>query len=125
MADIFLSCTHIDRPHARPIVDLLEQQGWWDRSIEPGIPWRPKLDVVLGNGRAIIVPWSQTSTANEWFCHETRAGKKKGSLVPILLDEDELPFESATVQATDLSHWKGETDRAKLEALLRRLTRSC
>lgn len=55
--------------------------------------------------------------------HEARAGLKKGALVPILLDEDKFPSEFAAVQATDLSHWKGETDRAEVEALRRRLAR--
>ena len=126
MADIFLSYTHVDRPRARPIVDLLEEQGWtvwWDRGIEPGMPWRPELDVELANCRAVVVLWSQTSTASEWVCHEARAGLKKGALVPILLDDDKFPTEFAAVQATDLSRWNGETDRTEVEALLRRLAR--
>jgi hypothetical protein len=68
--------------------------------------------VELANCRAVIVLWSQISTASEWVCHEARAGLKNGALVPVLLDEDKFPPGFAAVQVTDLSHWMGETDRA-------------
>lgn len=89
MADIFLSYTHADELRARPIVELLETQGWiawWDRGIEPGMPWRPELDIELANCRALIVLWSHTSINSEWICREAQAGLRKEALVPILLD---------------------------------------
>jgi hypothetical protein len=48
---------------------------------------------------------------------------RKEALVPILLDQDAFPSEFAAIQATELSHWKGETDSTQMEALLRRLAR--
>src|ERR1044072_7762214 len=111
MADIFLSYTHIDRPRARPIVKLLESEGWtvwWDRGIEPGMPWQPELDVELANCRAVIVLWSKTSVKSLWVQREAQAGLAKGALVPILIDQDQFPVEFAHVQATDLSRWQGE-----------------
>ncbi len=124
MADIFLSYTHVDRPRARPIVDLLEPQGWtiwWDRGIEPGMPWLPELEAELAKSRAVIVLWSKTSVKSEWVLREARAGQDKNALVPILLDRDQVPGEFADVQATDLSRWKGETHLDEIEALSRRL----
>ena len=50
MADIFLSYAHVDRPRARPLVELLQSEGWtvwWDRGIEPGTPWQPELEEEL------------------------------------------------------------------------------
>ena len=126
MADIFLSYTHVDRSRARLIVDLVEAEGWtvwWDRGIEPGMTWLPELEVELANCRAVVVLWSRTSTTSEWVVREARAGLNKGALVPILLDQDKFPAEFAAVQATDLSHWKGETGLDEVEALLRRLAR--
>jgi DNA/RNA endonuclease G (NUC1) len=124
MADIFLSYTHVDRLRARPIVDLVEAEGWtvwWDRGIEPGMPWQPELEVELANCRAVVVLWSRTSATSEWVLHEARAGLSKGALVPILLDQEAFPAEFSAVQATDLSRWKGETSLDEVEALLRRL----
>jgi DNA/RNA endonuclease G (NUC1) len=124
MADIFLSYTHIDRARARPIVELLESEGWtvwWDRGIEPGMAWQPELEVELANCRAIVVLWSKTSVESQWVRHEAQAGLAKGALVPLLLDANQFPADFAHVQATDLSHWKGETHLSEIEALLRRL----
>jgi DNA/RNA endonuclease G (NUC1) len=124
MADLFVSYTHVDRPRARPIVDLLESQGWtvwWDRGIEPGMPWQPALEGELAKCRAVMVLWSSTSVDSEWVRREARAGLEKGALVPILLDRDQIPPEFLAVQATDLSSWKGETHLDEVEALLRRL----
>ncbi len=124
MADIFVSYTHVDRPRARPIVDLLEAQGWtvwWDRGIEPGMPWQPPLEVELAKCRAVMVLWSSTSVSSEWVRREARAGLDKSALVPILLDADQIPSEFLAVQATDLSGWKGEPHLDEIEALLRRL----
>jgi len=126
MADIFLSYTHIDRPRARPIVKLLESEGWtvwWDRGIEPGMPWQPELDVELANCRAVIVLWSKTSVKSLWVQREAQAGLAKGALVPILIDQDQFPVEFAHVQATDLSRWQGEPHLDEVEALLRRLAK--
>lgn len=129
MIDIFLSYTHIDRPRVRPVVELLESEGWtvwWDRGIEPGTQWQPELEAELANCRAVIVIWSRSSVKSEWVHREAHAGIAKGILVPILLDvlkEDEFPVDFAPVQATDLSSWKGETNIDEVEALLRRLAR--
>jgi len=124
MADIFLSYTHIDRPRARPLVELLESNGWtvwWDRGIEPGMPWHPALETELAKCRAVVVLWSKSSVKSQWVCREARAGREKGALVPILLETVQLPTGFADVQAADLSRWKGEPNLDEIEALLRRL----
>jgi endonuclease G len=126
MIDIFLSYTHIDRQRARPIVELLESEGWtvwWDRGIEPGMAWQPELEIELANCRAVIVLWSKHSVKSKWVHHEAQAGLAKGALVPILLDPNQFPDDFAHVQATDLSGWKGETHLDEVEALLRRLAK--
>lgn len=124
MADIFLSYTHVDRPRARPIVEHFEAQGWtvwWDRGIEPGVPWLPEVEAELAKCRAVVVLWSKTSIKSKWVRREAQAGRDKGALVPILLDAGQFPKAFADLQATDLSKWQGEAHLDEVEALLRRL----
>lgn len=124
MADIFLSYTHMDRPRARPIVEMLEDEGWsvwWDRGIEPGMEWLPELDQELSNSRAVVVLWSEQSRDSEWVQKEAASGLAKGSLVPIVLDPDTIPERFSRHQATDLSRWKGEKHLTEIQTLLRRL----
>ena len=124
MADIFLSYAHLDRPRARPIVEMMEDEGWsvwWDRGIEPGTKWLPKLETELANCRCVVVLWTNKSSGSEWVQKEAEAGLAKGALVPILLDKDAIPQKFSRYQATDLSNWKGETDLTEIQTLLRRL----
>jgi DNA/RNA endonuclease G (NUC1) len=124
MADIFLSYTHIDRPHARQIVDLFDNEGWttwWDRDIAPGMPWRSKLDEELAKCRAVVVLWSTTSVKSKEVRREAKAGLEKNALVPILLDASHVPKPFADLQATDLSDGNLKKDRTELVALLSRL----
>lgn len=124
MTDIFLSYAHEDRRRVRPIVELLESEGWtiwWDRGIQPGTPWEPELEKELAHSRAIVVVWSEASKESEWVHREAQAGIEKGALVPLLIDPDALPATFAHIQASDLSAWRGRTDLDEVEALLRRL----
>lgn len=124
MADIFLSYTHVDRPRARPIVEMLEDEGWsiwWDRGIEPGMKWLPILDKELANSRAVVVLWSKKSSKSKWVRKEARAGLAKGALVPIVLDEGSIPQAFSGHQATDLSKWTGDSHLTEVQTLLRRL----
>ncbi len=124
MADIFLSYTHNDKERARPIVELLEDEGWsvwWDRGIEPGMKWLPELENELANCRAIIVLWTNNSMKSEWVHKEADAGLAKKALVPIVLDIDTIPKKYAQHQATDLRNWRGSKDLTEIQSLLRRL----
>lgn len=124
MADVFLSYAHVDRPRVRPVVELLEDEGWtiwWDRGIEPGMPWLPELETELANCRAVVVVWSEKSKDSEWVQKEAQAGLDKGALVPIMIDNDTVPATFSAYQAPDLSRWKGATDHTEIQAFLRRL----
>ena len=122
--DIFISYTHGDRERIRPLVDLLEAEGWtvwWDRGIVPGAPWLPELEEEMAKSRAMLVAWSRTSVTSEWVRHEATRGMQKNALVPVMLDVKAPPAEFAHVQATDLSRWDGTKRVTEIEALLRRL----
>ena len=83
MADIFLSYSHLDRPLVRPVVELLESEGWtvwWDRGIEPGMPWLPELEAEMGRSRALVVMWSRRSVRSRWVRREA-AGGRSGTLI--------------------------------------------
>jgi DNA/RNA endonuclease G (NUC1) len=122
--DIFVSYTHVDRERVRPLVELLETEGWtvwWDRGIAPGEPWLPELEAEIAKARAMVVVWSKTSVNSQWVLHEAGLGLEKQTLVPVMLDVDAPPAEFSDVQAIDLSHWDGNKQITEIDALLRRL----
>lgn len=124
MADIFLSYAHSDRSRARPIVEMLEDEGWsvwWDRGIEPGMKWLPELETELANSRSVMVLWSKTSSKSEWVQKEAGAGLAKTALVPIVIDKGTIPEKFSEHQATDLSNWMGERHLTEVQMLFHRL----
>jgi DNA/RNA endonuclease G (NUC1) len=122
--DIFVSYTHVDRERVRPLVELLETEGWtvwWDRGIVPGEPWLPELEAEIGKARAMVVVWSRTSVKSQWVRHEAGRGLEQDALVPVMFDVKAPPAEFSHIQAIDLSRWDGNKQITEIEALLRRL----
>jgi DNA/RNA endonuclease G (NUC1) len=124
VVDIFVSYTHIDRERVRPLVELLEAEGWtvwWDRGIVPGEPWLPELEAEIAKARAMVVVWSPTSVKSQWVRHEAGRGLEQRALVPVMFDVNAPPAEFAHLQAIALSRWDGNRQITEIDALERRL----
>jgi len=112
MVDIFISYAREDIERVRPIVKELEKLGWsvfWDTKIQPGDNWPIEITEALKSSRCVLVFWSFASVdfkIHHWIRAEAEFGRKKGILVPLLLDEVEIPIEFSHLQAADLSGWK-------------------
>jgi hypothetical protein len=111
MSDIFLSYSHQDRERVRPVVALLEAQGWaiwWDRTLLPGQHWEDQLREELKNCRAVVVVWTRNSVTSKWVQLEASEGLKIDGLVPIQLDQFEaapIPNDFKHIHAADLTTW--------------------
>lgn len=108
MSDIFISYASADRSRAEPLVRALEQQGrtvWWDRSILPGKTWSQVIEAALADARCVIVLWSRESVRSEWVLAEAEEAKRRGILVPALIDPVSIPLEFRRMQAADLVNW--------------------
>jgi hypothetical protein len=58
MADIFLSYASEDRELIKPLVKVLETQGfsvWWDRAISSGSRWDDVIQRELEASNAVVV----------------------------------------------------------------------
>jgi PadR family transcriptional regulator PadR len=127
MSDIFLSYSHQDRERVRPVVALLEAQGWaiwWDRTLLPGQHWEDQLREELKNCRAVVVVWTRNSVTSKWVQLEASEGLKIDGLVPIQLDQFEaapIPNDFKHIHAADLTTWTGGTNHPELAGALRAL----
>jgi formylglycine-generating enzyme required for sulfatase activity len=110
MSDIFISYSNEDRGKAEDIAEALEQQGfsvWLDRRILPGETYDTAIEEALDTANCIIVLWSHTSVSSEWVRAEASEGKKKGILIPVLIERDvRIPIEFRRVQAADFIDWE-------------------
>jgi formylglycine-generating enzyme required for sulfatase activity len=109
MADIFISYAHEDQARIRGLVSALEEQGWsifWDTRIPAGKTWQNYIGRALSDAKCVIVAWSPHSIISDWVIEEANDGKKRGRLIPVLLDSVEPPLGFRGIQAADLTDWK-------------------
>ena len=120
LSDIFISYASEDKARIKPLVDALRQHGWsvwWDRTILAGQVWEREIEQALEAARCLIVVWSQASIQSEWVWTEADEGKRRGILVPVLLDPVLIPLAFRRIQAANLIGWRGEMPNAEFEEL--------
>ncbi len=124
--DIFLSYSRRDIDRARWFINLFEGKGlsvFWDlTSIPPGITFHQFIRQSLDRSCCVVVLWTEASVKSEWVDIEAREGKKRGVLIPVLLDalkEEQLPFGLHIINATALHDWDGKSPHRNLDLLLR------
>jgi hypothetical protein len=121
MADIFISYAREDEVRIQPLVRVLENRAWsifWDRHIPAGQTWRSYIGKALGDARCVIVAWSRDSIVSDWVSEEADEGKKRGILIPVLLDAVEPPIGFRSIQAADLTDWQSDRLSPHFEKLL-------
>lgn len=112
MADVFLSYAREDEARVGALVRLLEAQRlsvFWDRQIPPGQTWRESIGRALADARCVVVAWSAHSIASDFVAEEADDARRRGVLVPVLIDPVLPPLGFRSVQAADL-HDLGSAD---------------
>ena len=124
MKDIFLSYKKQDADRVRILVEALEREGysiWWDRTIPPGSSWAEVIEEAITSCRVVVVVWSKLSAGSEWVNKEARKGEMRRILVPVVIDETEIPFEFEHVQGANLIGWDGVSPNEQFEMLKREI----
>ena len=122
MTDIFISYASADRPRVKPLVDALQQQGWsvwWDRTILAGKTFDRVIEAVLKDSRCVIVLWSKASVESDWVWTEADEGKRRGILVPAIMDDVSIPFAFRRIQTANLIGWSGGLPSDQYDELAR------
>ena len=108
MADIFISYERSDYAKAQKIAEALGQHGWsvwWDRMLLAGDHFDKTIQQALHAAKCVIVLWSKTSISSDWVKDEAFEGAKRGILVPVLIDDVEIPFGLRQIHAARLTNW--------------------
>ena len=72
--------------------------------------------------RCVVVLWSRASVESEWVRSEASEGKRRGILVPGLLEPVDAPLAFRLLNGADLSQWESGTTHAELDRLTERIT---
>ncbi len=124
MNDIFVSYKKQDVERVRVLVRALEREGfsvWWDRTIPPGSTWAQVIEEAIDSCRVVVVVWSDLSSTSEWVHKEARRGEARRILIPVLIDDVDIPFEFEHVQGARLVGWNGSHESEEFRQLVGRV----
>jgi len=127
MAAVFLSYSSQDRERVALLAESLRVEGfevWWDREIPVAVTYEDYIRRQLDSAGAVVVVWSQSSVASRYVRWEAqRAERRRGVLVPVMIEEADLPPEYFLVQSADLSRWTGDRSDREWRRLVAALVR--
>jgi hypothetical protein len=124
MADVFISYARSDVAHAANLSSAFEKLGWsvfWDGELVPGERFASRLKEELATAKCVMVLWSKSSAGSDWVRDEAGEGRDRGILVPVRIDDNELPLGFRQIHATSLMPRNGLYDAEALLSVARRV----
>ena len=121
MSDIFLSYHSSDRRIAQMFADGLEAHGWsvwWDREIPLGKSYDQVIEAELTAARCAIVLWSREAVRSRWVRAEASAAAGRERLVPVMIEDADIPLEFEQIQTAMLVGWAGDTTNPEFTRLI-------
>ena len=125
MADIFISYSSTDKTMVKRLAELLEEKGWsvwWDAEIPIGQKYDTVIEAELQQAACVLVVWTQRSIASEWVKNEASEAAAKGKLVPVMLEQLELPLAFKRTETALLLDWDGEANHPELQILFQSIS---
>jgi hypothetical protein len=119
--DVFISYAREDESRIAMLVRALQARGlsvFWDRQIPPGRTWREHIGSALTQARCVVVAWSSHSIDSQFVAEEADDGKRRGVLLPVLLDAVMPPLGFRSLQAADLCDLRADALPAGFELLV-------
>ncbi len=107
--EIFISYARTDRERAKILGEALEMHRcsvWWDRKIPVGRMFDEFIKEKLMEAKCVIVLWSRDSVKSRWVKDE--AGRSEDKLIPVLIDDTDIPLGFGMLQTARLIDWKGD-----------------
>lgn len=121
MADVFISYASEDRNRVRPLAEALIERGinvWWDRSLAAGQDYTAIIEKELKDAKAVIVVWTQSSANSTFVRDEAGRARDEGRLVPVMLDQVQIPLGFGAFQAEDFTRWNGGANAPQMQLLV-------
>src|SRR5215470_9186828 len=106
MADVFLSYASEDRDRVATLAQTLEQLGfsvWWDHAIRVGTRFDNEIDKAIRDAACVLVVWSRAWTESEWVRDEASEGLRRDILVPMQIDDCQLPLGFKRIQTARIA----------------------
>ena len=121
MANIFISYSSTDKSIVERLANILEEKGWtvwWDRDILIGDHFDETIENELDKADCALVIWTSKSVSSNWVRAEASEAAKQDKLIPILLEEVEIPLAFRNMESALLYQWKGDETHPEFKLLL-------
>ena len=121
MSKIFISYASQDQDKAEIIANKLKANGkavFFSRMIPKGADWAATLEAQLAEATSMIVLWTRHSVKSFWVRSEAAEGLEKQKLIPVLLDNSELPRLFRGIQTESLKGWDGSSTDKTIDRFL-------
>jgi polar amino acid transport system substrate-binding protein len=121
MSDIFISYKREEQPVARKLADGLQKKGWsvwWDPEVRAGERFDDVIEKALIESKCVVVLWSKLSVNSQNVKDEATYALNRDKLVPIVIEELELPFRFERINTGQLIDWDGSDNFPGFQKLL-------
>jgi formylglycine-generating enzyme required for sulfatase activity len=121
MSDIFISYKREQHATARKLAVALESEGWtvwWDPKLRVGEIFDDVIEKALNEAKCVIVMWSNLSVTSEYVKAEATEALEQKKLVPVKIENVNLPFRFKRVHTLSLLDWDGSKDFSEFRRLV-------
>ncbi len=119
--DVFISYARKNRPVAELLADGLSASGlqvWWDSDLTAGSEFAAVIEAKLLGAAVVIVMWSTDSVRSSFVRDESSRALKHDKLLPVRIEDIELPLGFGQLHTLDLLDWDGNADDEAFDKLL-------
>ena len=119
--DVFVSYARKNRPVAEQLAEALSASGlevWWDSDLSAGAEFAAVIEAKLLGAAVVIVMWSADSVRSSFVRDESARALKYDKLLPVRIEDIELPLGFGQLHTLDLLDWEGDADDAAFQKLL-------
>ena len=120
--DVFVSYARKNRPLAEQLAAALSASGlqvWWDSDLWAGAEFATVIEAKLQGAAVVIVLWSRDSVRSSFVRDESSRALRNGKLLPVRIEDVELPLGFGQLHTLDLFDWDGDTEDESFQRLLR------
>ncbi len=124
MPEVFVSYAHQDAARVQALVERLESTGcsvWWDRKITPGSHFEQAIEEALESAGCVLIALTRHAARSDWVRAEAAAAHHHNRVIPVLLDDVQIPLSLRALQVADLRLWP-DAGHDEMDALLRAVT---
>ena len=118
---VFISYARPNRTLAGQLAEALSANGvqvWWDRNLVAGSEFAAVIEAQLLGAAVVIVLWSADSVHSSFVRDESSRALKQGKLLPVRIEDVELPLGFGQLHTLDLLDWNGDAADDSFQALL-------